>query len=106
MKPTGPQKGRWYRFNPPATSVAIPTQIPSVFRIERCVFDRGKFVDRLEDGRCKFVGWPMNDTRRAPALENSAVSEQTRKMHRRCHFTLLLNGRGVTAFLDPDQHSY
>lgn len=103
--PSTLQKGKWYRFNPPATAVGIPTQIPSVFRIERCRFERGKFIDVLEDGRFRFIGWPVKDTRVTPALE-SAVSERAVKERRCCRFTLLINGRGVTAFLDPDQHSY
>ena len=94
------EKGKYYRFNPPAKTTAIPTGGPDVCALVECTFDRGWYIGCLDD-KHMFQGKPINDTRkiRVPKGYSSQIAEKLRESY----FAVLFIG-GVSVSLDSNQN--
>lgn len=101
------ERGKWYRFDPPAKSTAIPTGGPTVCELEECTFERGWYIGFV-DGVHMFQGRPANDTRKIPVPEcrrgwPKQSQDDAIDQLRSSYFGVLFVDNGVKAEVDVDQ---
>jgi hypothetical protein len=96
------QRGKWYRFDPPAQAGAIPTGGPNTCGVELCTFDRGWYIGFV-DGNHMFQGKPINDTRTIPVPRGYEHTPKIVDKLRDSYFGVLFVDKGVVASVAPKQ---
>lgn len=101
-------RGKYYRFDPSVTAVAIPTGGPKTCTLEECEFDRGWYIG-LIDGYHVFQSKPINDQRTISVpegYENSLSLAVIIEQLRDSYFLAQFTADGSAAILDVDQKSH
>lgn len=96
------ERGKWYRFDPPAQATAIPTGGPNTCALEQCAFDRGWYLGFVDDNHI-FQGRPVNDTRKIPVPRGYEHMREIVEQLRDSYFGVLFVGQGGAVFVDANQ---